>query len=117
MIGTLGQALGLRLDNKLNLFSSSLFFCRKGNKAIINILSEHGGNLSPGVSTKLSVDTSGDPMLSQPPPWSLALNGVTSLPNRQTSDHQRLETQSTKGNNLCDVTDPIDIEKVSLILM
>ena len=52
-------------------------------------------------------------MLSQPPSWS-ALNGVSSLPNRQTSDHLRLETQSTKGNNLCDVTDPIDIEKGSL---
>ena len=46
-------------------------------------------------------------MLSQPPSWS-ALNGVSSLPNRQTSDHQRLETQSTKGNNLCDPIDPID---------
>ena len=46
-------------------------------------------------------------MLSQPPPWSLALN-VTSLPNRQTSDHHRLETQSTKENKLCDRIDPID---------
>ena len=47
-------------------------------------------------------------MLSLPPPWSTALNGVTSLPNRQTSDHQRLESQSTKENNLCDPIDPID---------
>ena len=47
-------------------------------------------------------------MLSQPPPWISPLNGVTTPQNRQTSDHQRLETHSTKGNNFCDPSDPID---------
>lgn len=71
-------------------------------------MSEHGGNLSPTVSANLSSDTSVDPMLSQPPPWISPINGVTSPQNRQTSDHQRLETHSTKGNNLCDPIDLID---------
>ena len=71
-------------------------------------MSEHGGNLSPTVSANVTSDTLGDPMLSQPPPWISPLNGVTSPQNRQTSDHQRLETHSTKGNNFCDPSDPID---------
>ena len=71
-------------------------------------MSEHGGNLSPTLSATVTSDTSGDPMLSQPPPWISSINGVTSPQNSQTSDHQRLETHSTKGNNLSDPIEPID---------
>ena len=89
-------------------YLSLLPVCRKGNQVIINILSEHGGNLSPSVNPKVSDDTySRDPMLSQPPPWS-STNGVTLPQNRQTLGHPRLETFSTKETNLCDPIDQID---------